>query len=119
MSNWSEGVTLLDLVPAQSEFDEETNERAYLNRMTVRSRRGVLCNESGVWNSEFYNAMRESISAKVRLELHSFEYFGEEYAQYGGKLYKVARSEQNPAKGLVYLILSDESTGGMSLDEEI
>ncbi len=54
--------------------------------------RMVYCNKKSVGSREFYQASQQGLKPGIILELHTFEYSGEDHLSYNGKQYRVLRS---------------------------
>lgn len=71
------------------------------------TKRSLLCTfDDGVSQKEFYYSHKEGLQASASVELWKADYQGEDYAEFGGKTYRVLRSF-NSSFDCVTLILSE------------
>ena len=84
----------------------EANQDEWGNPIITDSKRDVFCNESGVFQSEFYQAGTTGLKPSFTLTIHKFEYENEEKVIYKGKTYDVLRIY--PEGGLLELTIGEK-----------
>lgn len=87
---WNEQITLI----AQSDADPRTDANGFPTAPQERSTT-VFADEKSVGYSEFYKAEMAGYKASLKVDVRSFEYEGQQVAEYppnSGKRYRVIRT---------------------------
>lgn len=95
---WSDEIKLYDIPDKQD---------AEGFGVSAPQKRELLCTfDDGVSQKEFYYSHKEGLQASASVELWKADYRGEEYADFGGRHYRVLRSF-NSSFDCVTLILTE------------
>lgn len=104
VAKWSDILTLIAVaVPT-----EETDDSGFYAEPT-ETKREVFANRKSVGYSEFYKSDLAGYSTELKFDVHSQEYAGEPFAEYGGKRYKILRTYDTKNGEFTELTLSDLS----------
>ncbi|WPC09812.1 phage head closure protein [Globicatella sp. PHS-GS-PNBC-21-1553] len=81
--NWNHIVTLLSISITADEYGNQIEESTATN---------VLCKKKSITRQEFYQASVTDYKPALILIVHTFEYSGQEYIEFGGVRYRVIRT---------------------------
>lgn len=100
MATFNDEVTLIGIAPDDYEYDDDGNPILENTEVTV------LCNELGVFGSDFYSAGTVGLKPSYRLSLHEFEYSNQEKVRYKNVTYDVLRTYKSD--GLIELTIGQK-----------
>jgi len=66
----------------------------------------VYANKKSIKQAEFYKAAGVGLSPEMMFEIHSFEYSGNQYVRYDGKIYSILRTYEIPGTDRMELVLT-------------
>ena len=107
---WNDELTLVTITPPA----ERVNEHGFPNEPS-EAKTVVFANKKSVGYSEFYKAAQVGYTTDLKFDVFTEEYEGQEYAEYGGKRYKVLRTYTPEGGDTTELTLSDLTERGDSV----
>lgn len=65
----------------------------------------LLCRKKSITRSEFYQARQAGMRPSLILNIHSFEYENQEFAEFEGRRYRIEKTYQIDAKTLELMLI--------------
>lgn len=60
--------------------------------LTEKVKTTIFCKKKSITRSEFYQANQAGIRPNLIVDIHSFEYNNQEFAEFGGKEYRILKT---------------------------
>lgn len=101
MSDWSDSITLI-------RYEEVLDEMAVTHRTGKQIRKKVFCDVVEANQNEFFSAAARGRKATFRATVHTWEYSGQEWAEYKGVVYKIYRTHQGKTKDELEIYMEEK-----------
>lgn len=101
MGDWSSSLTLI-------RYAEEKDKMGVSRRTGAEDRKKVFCDVVEANQNEFFSAAAQGRKAAFRMTVHTWDYSGQEWAEYKGVIYKIYRTHGGKSKDELEIYLEEK-----------